>query len=84
MAQEKCLKLNFYLNPGLPRAYVGDELRLRQVLTNLISNAIKFTHEGEVEVQVHLLRQEPDRIWLKFSVSDTGIGMSWFRIISAI
>ncbi|MFA6700101.1 MAG: response regulator [Thiomicrospira sp.] len=76
MAQEKCLKLNFYFNPGLPRAYVGDELRLRQVLTNLISNAIKFTHEGQVEVQVHLLRKEPDRIWLKFSVSDTGIGMS--------
>ena len=76
MAQERCLKLNFYLNPGLPRAYVGDELRIRQVLTNLISNAIKFTHEGQVEVQVHLLRQEDGRVWLKFSVSDTGIGMS--------
>ncbi|MBF0159199.1 MAG: CHASE domain-containing protein [Magnetococcales bacterium] len=54
----------------------GDVVRLEQVLLNLISNALKFTEEGEVEVQVKTLSEESDQITLQFSVRDTGIGMT--------
>jgi CheY-like chemotaxis protein len=80
-AAEKRLELACQLDDGIPAQVLGDVTRLRQVLVNLISNAIKFTHAGEVVVNVRLLSSpaEPGReaapYWLQFSVRDTGIGI---------
>ncbi len=71
-AHGKHLDLNLYLPPDLSPFREGDPTRLRQVLTNLVGNAIKFTERGEVTVSVH--EQEPDE--LVFEVRDTGIGIS--------
>ncbi|WP_162245617.1 response regulator [Methylibium sp. Root1272] len=82
-AQERGLELSFREEPGLPPALHGDALRLRQVLTNLVANAIKFTEHGEVVVEMR--RAEPtaaeaalaaeDRLWVELCVRDTGIGI---------
>ncbi|MBF0415430.1 MAG: response regulator [Magnetococcales bacterium] len=55
---------------------IGDVLRLEQILMNLVGNALKFTEEGEIEVQVTTLQEAPTRVDLQFTVRDTGIGMS--------
>jgi CheY-like chemotaxis protein/HPt (histidine-containing phosphotransfer) domain-containing protein len=60
----------------LKNAVIGDSARIRQVLLNLMSNAIKFTHHGSVSVQVDTLSETPTQLKLKFSVADTGIGIS--------
>jgi signal transduction histidine kinase/CheY-like chemotaxis protein/HPt (histidine-containing phosphotransfer) domain-containing protein/HAMP domain-containing protein len=75
-AREKGLELVFDLAPGLPGSLLGDPVRLRQILVNLISNAVKFTDAGEVVLSVIEDRRQDDRAWLSFSVRDTGIGMS--------
>ncbi|TGL85510.1 PAS domain S-box protein [Leptospira congkakensis] len=72
-SQAILLKLN--LDPTLPKFVSLDPLRVRQVLSNLIGNAIKFTHEGEVEVSVKPIKQSDDLIEIEFSVADTGIGI---------
>ena len=63
------------VDPQLPLAIDGDPGRLRQVLMNLIGNAIKFTETGEVHVQVQMLERAPDLATLRFAVHDTGIGI---------
>ena len=63
------------IDSGLPRYYLGDALRLNQVLANLVGNAIKFTERGEVVVQVTRSRQQGATADLVFSIRDTGIGM---------
>jgi len=60
---------------GVPTHLTGDPLRLRQVMINLVSNAFKFTEQGEVAVAVELVAQAPASVVLRFSVTDTGIGM---------
>ncbi len=62
--------------PALPAALLGDPLRLRQVLQNLISNALKFTPSGEVIVRVEKLSEELGQVVCRFSVRDTGIGIA--------
>ncbi len=74
-AEEKGLQLYFNRNPQVPDSLVGDPLRLGQVLVNLVGNAIKFTEHGEVRVNVELEQREATRTWLRFSISDTGIGI---------
>jgi ABC-type amino acid transport substrate-binding protein/DNA-binding response OmpR family regulator len=74
-AEEKGLQLYFNRNPQVPDSLVGDPLRLGQILINLVGNAIKFTEHGEVRVSVELERREETRAWLRFHVSDTGIGI---------
>jgi PAS domain S-box-containing protein len=75
-AREKGLDLSFRLEPGVPATVVGDESRLRQILFNLVGNAVKFTPAGGVAVEVCALGG-PDRdlIRLLFTVRDTGIGI---------
>ncbi|MEO6353318.1 MAG: response regulator, partial [Burkholderiaceae bacterium] len=73
--QQKGLELGYLLSPGVPDRIKGDSLRLRQVLLNLIGNAVKFTEQGEVAVRIACTADGLDRIMLRIEVSDTGIGM---------
>jgi signal transduction histidine kinase/DNA-binding response OmpR family regulator len=73
-AEEKGLTLILRYAPGTPRRVVGDAGRIRQVLTNLISNAVKFTHEGYVLLNVERSAVASERVSIRFMVEDTGIG----------
>jgi PAS domain S-box-containing protein len=75
-AEEKGLRLSFKMSPDIPDRLMGDPLRIRQILINLIGNAIKFTQKGSVAVFVEKTDSEDSRVHLKFSVADTGIGIS--------
>ena len=74
-AEEKGLEFLLEVGSEVPRQLIGDPLRLGQVVTNLVGNAIKFTSEGEVRVAVRCGRRESRRLELCFEVRDTGIGM---------
>lgn len=76
LASVKQLELMTDVDPEVPIELVQDERRLRQVLLGLVSNAIKFTDNGEVTVRVEIVNRESDFVQIKFSVTDTGIGMS--------
>jgi two-component system sensor histidine kinase/response regulator len=73
---EKGLELIFSPAPELPQQFVGDGMRLGQVLINLVSNAVKFTEAGEVVVETAIESLGEDEVWLRFSVQDTGIGIA--------
>ncbi|MBW3538808.1 MAG: response regulator [Planctomycetes bacterium] len=75
-AYEKGLELACDVAPGIPDRLIGDPLRLRQVITNLASNAIKFTDQGEVVVSVEPMSRLEGELRLKFCVRDTGIGIA--------
>ena len=75
-ATKKNLEFILYIEPGVPQFVKGDELRLKQILINFISNAIKFTHEGEIAISIGLTSIESEDITLRFDVKDTGIGMT--------
>lgn len=74
-AREKGLLLVVDYSLNLPRVMTGDEARVRQILTNLVGNALKFTERGTVRIRVRELRRESDAIWLRLEVTDTGIGI---------
>lgn len=74
-AYEKGLELNMYISTAVPRFVVGDPTKLRQVLINLISNALKFTNSGDVYVEVTLVSENDKEATLLISVKDSGIGM---------
>ncbi|MGM0629979.1 MAG: response regulator [Pseudomonadota bacterium] len=74
-AYDKDLEFIINLPANIPTRLIGDPLRLNQVLVNLISNAIKFTEDGEINVAVNLLDSSKDNVLLRISVTDTGIGM---------
>ena len=75
-AEEKGLRLLFHTAPDVPDHLVGDPLRLGQVLTNLANNAVKFTDSGKIVISTECAEQGTDRVTLRFSVRDTGIGMT--------
>lgn len=75
-AHEKQLELMTFVAPHVPRMVSGDEGRLRQVLLNLLGNAVKFTEHGEITVRCELERQSGRYVWLRFTVTDTGIGIA--------
>jgi PAS domain S-box-containing protein len=81
-AHEKGIELTAFVGPETPGLLRGDPGRLRQVLTNLVSNAIKFTHSGEVAIQARCLMQDADQVALRFEVRDTGIGIPVDRQMS--
>jgi signal transduction histidine kinase/CheY-like chemotaxis protein len=74
-ADHKGLEVVLEIDPELPQTVLGDSVRLRQVITNLVGNAIKFTQQGEVLVTVKLESRQEDRAVLHFAVKDTGIGI---------
>mgnify|MGYP000964198382 CR=1 FL=1 len=71
----KGVEMAFRVDPATPNAVIGDVDRLRQVLVNLVSNAVKFTEQGEVVLSIGLARLEEARAHVRFSVRDTGIGI---------
>jgi CheY-like chemotaxis protein len=75
-AQHKGLALELALDPALPHWLQGDPLRLKQVLLNLIGNAVKFTAQGRVRLSATLSQQQATRVWVQFEVTDTGIGIA--------
>ncbi len=74
-AQQKGIELRWRVDPNVPELVIGDAARLRQVLVNLVGNAIKFTARGEVMVQVETQEQSGVRVILHFRVTDSGIGI---------
>ncbi|WP_372651143.1 ATP-binding protein [Halobacteriovorax sp.] len=70
------IELKINIDDNIPDIIAGDSLRLKQVLTNLIGNAVKFTEEGSIEVNVDLVERDNKYIKLKFRIKDTGIGIS--------
>ena len=75
-AQQKGLEVVFNIGPALPWLFLGDPLRLGQILINLTNNAVKFTENGEIVLGCSLIRESKDDVELKFFVQDTGIGMT--------
>jgi signal transduction histidine kinase/CheY-like chemotaxis protein/ligand-binding sensor domain-containing protein len=69
------LDLIYQMDDDVPEQIIGDSLRLRQILLNLVGNAIKFTHEGEIFLGVHLYKKENALLTLEFDLRDTGIGI---------
>jgi two-component system, sensor histidine kinase and response regulator len=78
--EKENLEVLFALSAEVPRFLVGDPLRLGQVLTNLANNAVKFTESGEIVVSTEVVSRDQDRVTLKFSVSDSGIGLTQEQI----
>jgi len=74
-AKEKGLELTSTIDPDVPDSLEGDPGRLRQIIVNLVGNAIKFTREGRIRVRVSVDSRVEDGVVLKFSVADTGIGI---------
>src|SRR5690606_7129781 len=75
-ATSKEIEVAAFVSPDVPRNLRGDPGRLRQVLLNLVGNAIKFTEKGEVVVHVMVLEEHAETATLRFEISDTGVGMS--------
>jgi CheY-like chemotaxis protein len=75
-AQAKGLLIRDHVDPAVPPVLLGDPMRLRQVLTNLVGNAVKFTAHGEVRVGVTLVDENPESVLLRIGVRDTGIGIA--------
>ncbi len=74
-ADRKMINLSFHMEDSLKGIFRGDGFRLKQVIMNLLSNAIKFTEYGFVELRVRQLEKSGDRVWCRFEVIDTGIGI---------
>ncbi|MFL9833412.1 response regulator [Chryseobacterium terrae] len=74
-SQKKNIELLLNIEPGLPKTIWLDETRLKQILINLLGNAVKFTSQGEIELKVEKLKKDNENITLRFSVRDTGIGI---------
>ncbi len=76
IANEKGIRFNSFVSDDIPETVIGDELRITQILNNILSNALKFTSVGYVTLEVYKTHQREDKVELTFLVTDTGIGMS--------
>lgn len=74
--QEKNLNLIREYDDSIPDVVVGDPMRLHQIILNLVSNAVKFTNEGDIKMSTTLVSQNDEKVTIRFSVSDTGIGIA--------
>ncbi len=74
-ADEKGLRFTLDVDPSLPSSLVSDEVRIKQILINLLNNAVKYTREGSVTLSIHCRRTEKSRVLVTYSVEDTGMGI---------
>ena len=79
-AQQEGLEYIFIIEPDVPTQLVGDPGRIRQIITNLVSNAIKFTREGEVLVEICVDSEREEDVTLRFKVTDSGLGIPADRV----
>jgi len=75
-AQDKNINLVVEMSPDIPDVLIGDQLRIRQILTNLLNNAVKFTDKGTVMLRIELIDLVEEQIRLRFCVEDTGVGIA--------
>jgi two-component system sensor histidine kinase/response regulator len=75
-AHDKGLEFLAHVDAGIPETLHGDPLRIGQILTNLVNNAVKFTEHGEIRINIDHVERTGEKVQLKFSVRDTGIGMT--------
>ncbi|MHC4454889.1 MAG: response regulator, partial [Planctomycetota bacterium] len=75
-AEEKGTEILFSMENDTPISLIGDPLRLGQILSNLVSNAIKFTEDGEIIISINVISKDEEKVKLKFSVKDSGVGLS--------
>ena len=75
-AHDKGLEFLAHVAPAIPEHLLGDPLRLGQILTNLVNNAVKFTERGEIRLNIELVERTGEKVQLKCAVRDTGIGMT--------
>jgi CheY-like chemotaxis protein len=75
-AEKKGLELVTFYSPGIPAGLIGDAGRLRQIITNLLSNALKFTLQGEIFARIEVIDEDKERVKLRFTIKDTGIGIA--------
>ncbi|MBN1182857.1 MAG: response regulator [Bacteroidales bacterium] len=75
LANEKGIELETIIDPKVHDNIIGDPYRLRQIISNLVGNAVKFTHEGKIVVSVELVEEYERNITLQFNIEDTGIGI---------
>jgi len=80
--REKNLILVKEYDDRIPDVLVGDPVRLHQIILNLMSNAVKFTNHGKITVSLRLISEDENKVDIKFSVSDTGIGINQNKIDS--
>ncbi|QHL86128.1 response regulator [Nibribacter ruber] len=81
-AKERNNTLKFLLDSDIPEFVQGDPVRLSQILNNLIGNALKFTENGKVKLGIEVVAQEAERVFLEFTVTDTGIGIEEEKLTS--
>lgn len=74
-SDEKGLEYEMKIHDSIPQFIVGDQLRLNQIIINLLGNAIKFTHKGKITIEVKTEKQDKESITISFSVKDTGVGI---------
>ncbi len=74
-AHEKNIELAYLVRPGVPSLVRGDPARIRQVLLNLVGNAVEFTHRGEIIIRLSLAEEDESSVTIRFEISDTGIGI---------
>lgn len=80
--EEKNLRLVKHYDERIPKVLEGDPVRLHQIIMNLISNAVKFTSEGEIVVSINMLEEDDEKVSIEFSIADTGIGIPENRLAS--
>jgi len=79
-AVRKGIPVEYSLQKGMPEMIVGDPVRVRQILLNLVSNSVKFTEKGSVKIEAGIIRQDENNYTIRFVVKDTGIGIPADRI----
>jgi len=80
--EKKALEIDIHISKNVPKFFIGDPVRLHQILLNLYTNAIKFTEKGKIEIGVNLLNEEESNVLINFYIKDTGIGIATEKLDS--